>query len=178
MIIKSKKIKDVVFLKNISFKDNRGYFKELLKEKDFKKKFPFLVMSFSKKNVIRGLHLQTKNSQGKFVSVIKGEILDVVVDLRKNSKTFGMHISTIISEKNSKSIFIPPGFAHGFCTLSNENYVVYSCTKYREKKYEIGIKYNDKDLNIRWPIKSAIISKKDKNNLSFKEFKKKIKINR
>ena len=84
MIIKSKKIKDVVFLKNISFKDNRGYFKELLKEKDFKKKFPFLVMSFSKKNVIRGLHLQTKNSQGKFVSVIKGKILDVVVDLRKN----------------------------------------------------------------------------------------------
>ena len=178
MIIKSKKIKDVVFLKNISFKDNRGYFKELLKEKDFKKKFPFLVMSFSKKNVIRGLHLQTKNSQGKFISVIKGKIFDVVVDLRKNSKTFGIHTSTLISEKNSKSIFIPPGFAHGFCTLSNENYVVYSCTKYREKKYEIGIKYNDKDLNIKWPIMNPIISKKDKNNLSFKEFKKKIKINR
>ena len=88
MIIKSKKIKDVVFCKNTSFKDNRGYFKELLKEKDFKKKFPFLVMSFSKKNVIRGLHLQTKNSQGKFISVIKGKIFDVVVDLRKNSKTF------------------------------------------------------------------------------------------
>ena len=75
MIIKSKKIKDVVFFKNTSFKDNRGYFKELLKEKDFKKKFPFLVMSFSKKNVIRGLHLQTKNSQGKFISVIKGKYL-------------------------------------------------------------------------------------------------------
>mgnify|MGYP001323758879 CR=1 FL=1 len=178
MITKSKKIKDVIFFRNTSFKDNRGYFKELLKEKDFKKKFPFLVMSFSKKNVIRGLHLQTKNSQGKFVSVIKGEIFDVVVDLRKNSKTFGMHISTIISEKNSKSIFIPPGFAHGFCTLSDENYVVYSCTKYREKKYEVGIKYNDKDLKIIWPIKKPIISKKDKNNLSFKEFKKRIKIDR
>ena len=178
MITKSKKIKDVIFFRNTSFKDSRGYFKELLKEKDFKKKFPFLVMSFSKKNVIRGLHLQTKNSQGKFVSVIKGRIFDVVVDLRKNSKTFGMHISTIISEKNSKSIFIPPGFAHGFCTLSNENYVVYSCTKYREKKYEIGIKYDDKDLKIIWPIKKPIISKKDKNNLSFKEFKKRIKIDR
>ena len=174
MIIKSKKIKDVIFFKNTSFKDNRGYFKELLKEKDFKKKFPFLVMSFSKKNVIRGLHLQTKNSQGKFVSVIKGKIFDVVVDLRKNSKHLAC-ISTIISEKNSKSIFIPPGFAHGFCALSNENYIVYSCTKYREKKYEIGIKYNDKDLNIRWPIKKPIISKKDKNNLSFKLFKKNIK---
>ena len=130
-------------------------------------------IAYSKKNVIRGLHLQTKNSQGKFISVIKGKIFDVVVDLRKNSKTFGMHISTIISEKNSKSIFIPPGFAHGFCSLANENYVVYSCTKYREKKYEIGIKYNDKDLNIRWPIKNVIISKKDKNNLSFEEFRKK-----
>ncbi len=178
MISKSKKIKDVIFFRNTSFKDSRGYFKELLKEKNFKKKFPFLVMSFSKKNVIRGLHLQTKNSQGKFVSVIKGRIFDVVVDLRKNSKTFGMHISTIISEKNSKSIFIPPGFAHGFCTLSDENYVVYSCTKYREKKYEVGIKYNDKDLKIIWPIKKPIISKKDKNNLSFKEFKKRIKIDR
>ena len=176
MIIKSKKIKNLVFLNNTSFKDKRGYFKELLREKDLKKKFPFLVMSFSRKNVIRGLHLQTKNSQGKFISVIKGKIFDVVVDLRKNSKTFGMHISTILSEKNSKSIFIPPGFAHGFCTLSNENYVVYSCTKYREKKYEVGIKYNDKDLNIRWPINKPTISKKDKHNLSFKEFKKKIKI--
>ena len=172
------KIKDLLIIKKKTFKDNRGYFKELLKEKDFKKKFPFLVMSFSKKNVIRGLHLQTKNSQGKFVSVIKGKILDVVVDLRKNSKTFGMHISTIISEKNSKSIFIPPGFAHGFCALSNENYIVYSCTKYREKKYETGIRYNDEDLNIKWPTKKPIISKKDKSNLSFKEFKKRIKINR
>ncbi len=178
MIIKSKKIRDLIFINNKSFKDKRGYFKELIKEKDLKKKFPFSVVSFSKKNVIRGLHLQTKNSQGKFISVIKGKIFDVVVDLRKNSKTFGMHTSTLISEKNSKSIFIPPGFAHGFCTLSNENYVVYSCTKYREKKYEIGIKYNDKDLNIKWPIEKPIISKKDKNNLSFKEFKKRIKINR
>ena len=171
MIIKSKKIKDVVFLKNISFKDNRGYFKELLKEKDFKKKFPFLVMSFSKKNVIRGLHLQTKNSQGKFVSVIKGKILDVVVDLRKNSKTFGMHISTIISEKNSKSIFIPPGFAHGFCTLSNENYVVYSCTKYRDKNNEVAINVNDKNFNIKWPSKKKIISKKDQRGITFHKYK-------
>ena len=175
MIIKSKKIRDLIFVKNKSFKDKRGYFKELIKEKDLKKKFPFSVVSFSKKNVIRGLHLQTKKSQGKFISVVKGKIFDVAVDLRKNSKTFGLYVSTIISEKNSKSIFIPPGFAHGFCTLSNENYVVYSCTRYREKKYEVGIKYNDKDLNIKWPVKKPIISKKDMYNLSFNEFKKKIK---
>ena len=171
-MIKKSKIKDLVIISNILYKDKRGYFKELLKEKKLKKRFPFLVMSFSKKNVIRGLHLQKKNSQGKFVSVIKGKIFDVVVDLRKNSKTYGKYFSTILSEKNSKSIFIPPGFAHGFCALSKENYVVYSCTKYRDEKSEIGIKFNDKDLKIIWPIKRPIISDKDKNNISLKEFKK------
>ena len=171
-MIKKSKIKDLVIISNILYKDKRGYFKELLKEKKLKKRFPFLVMSFSKKNVIRGLHLQKKNSQGKFVSVIKGKIFDVVVDLRKNSKTYGKYFSTILSEKNSKSIFIPPGFAHGFCALSKENYVVYSCTKYRDEKSEIGIKFNDKDLKINWPTKKPIISDKDKNNLSLKEFKK------
>ncbi len=171
-MIKKSKFKDLVIISNTSFKDKRGYFKELLKEKKLKKRFPFLVMSFSKKNVIRGLHLQKKNSQGKFISVIKGKIFDVVVDLRKNSKTYGKYLSTILSEKNSKSIFIPPGFAHGFCALSKENYVVYSCTKYRDEKSEIGIKFNDQDLKINWPIKKPIISNKDKNNISLREFKK------
>ena len=171
-MIKKSKFKDLIIINNTTFKDKRGYFKELLKEKKLKKRFPFLVMSFSKKNVIRGLHLQKKNSQGKFISVIKGKIFDVVVDLRKNSKTYGKYLSTILSEKNSKSIFIPPGFAHGFCSLSKENYVVYSCTKYRDEKSEIGIKFNDKDLRINWPTKKPIISDKDKNNLSLKEFKK------
>ena len=132
-------------------------------------------MSFSKKNVIRGMHLQTKNSQGKFVSVIKGKIFDVIIDLRKNSKTFGKKITSILSEKNSKSIYVPPGFAHGFCGLSKENYVIYSCTKYREEKYEVGISYNDKDLKINWPVKKPIISIKDRNNLKFSDFIKKIK---
>lgn len=174
-MIKKTKFKDLILINNKSFKDKRGYFKELLLEKNLKKKFPFLVMSFSKKNVIRGLHLQTRNSQGKFISVIKGKIFDVVIDLRKKSKTYGKSMSVVLSEKNSKSIFIPPGFAHGFCALSKENYIVYSCTKYRSKRYEIGIKYNDKDLKINWPIKNPIISNKDRKNLSFKEFKDKIK---
>ena len=169
---KKSEFKDLVIINNTSFKDKRGYFKELLREKKLKKRFPFLVMSFSKKNVIRGLHLQKRNSQGKFISVIKGKIFDVVVDLRKNSKTYGKHLYTILSEQNSKSIFVPPGFAHGFCALSKENYIVYSCTKYRDEKSEIGIKFNDKDLKIKWPIKKPIISAKDKNNLSLKEFKK------
>ena len=166
------KFKDLIIIKNNIFNDKRGYFKELLLEKKLKKKFLFLVMSYSKKNILRGLHLQKKNSQGKFISVIKGKIFDVVVDLRKNSKTYGKYLSTILSEKNSKSIFIPPGFAHGFCALSKENYVVYSCTKYRDEKSEIGIKFNDQDLKINWPIKKPIISTKDKNNISLREFKK------
>ena len=174
-MIKKTKFKDLILVNNKSYKDSRGYFKELLLEKNLKKKFPFLVMSFSKKNVIRGLHIQTRNSQGKFVSVIKGKIFDVVIDLRKNSKTFGKSMSVILSENNSKSIYIPPGFAHGFCALSKENYIVYNCTKYRDKRYEIGIKYNDKDLEINWPIKNPIISNKDRNNFSFKEFKEKTK---
>ena len=174
-MIKKTKFKDLILVNNKSFKDSRGYFKELLLEKNLKKKFPFLVMSFSKKNVIRGLHLQTRNSQGKFVSVVKGKIFDVVIDLRKKSKTFGKSMSMILSENNSKSIFIPPGFAHGFCALSKENYIVYSCTKYRDKRYETGIKYNDKDLKINWPIKNPIISNKDRNNFSFKEYKDKTK---
>ena len=164
------KLKDVFVIKNKLFKDRRGYFKEILRENKIKKKFPFLVMSYSKKNVIRGLHIQNKKSQGKFVSVIKGKIYDLVLDLRKNSKTYGKYFSTILSENNSKSLYVPPGFAHGFCTLERENYIIYSCTNYRHKKSEIGIKYNDKELNIKWPTKKAIVSNRDKKNISFVEF--------
>ena len=131
-------------------------------------------MSFSKKNIIRGLHLQIKNPQGKFLTVIKGKIFDVVVDLRKKSKTYGKHFSKILSAKNSLSIYIPPGFAHGFCALDKENFVVYSCTQYRNARSEIGIRYNDRDLNIKWPIKKPILSTKDKKNYSLKEFYNKI----
>ncbi|MBT6448842.1 MAG: dTDP-4-dehydrorhamnose 3,5-epimerase [Flavobacteriaceae bacterium] len=162
--------KDLIIIKNDTYKDKRGYFKELLKESLVKRKFPFQVMSFSKKNVIRGLHMQQKKTQGKFISVIKGKIYDVVVDLRKKSKTFGKKYSIILSDQNSKSLYIPEGFAHGFCALEKENYVVYNCTNYRNKNSEIGIKYNDKKLKIRWPTKSPILSKKDCKNLSLKEY--------
>ena len=170
MKITKTKFKDLLIINNKIFKDSRGYFKEILKENTIKKKFFFQVMSYSKKNVIRGLHLQKKNSQGKFVSVIKGEIYDVAVDLRKNSKSFGKIFSIILSENNNKSIYIPPGFAHGFCGLKKDNYVIYSCTNYRNKISEVGIKYNDTDLNIKWPIKNPILSKKDKKNMTLKKY--------
>lgn len=171
MIIQKTDIKDLILIKNKKYNDKRGYFKELLRENKINKKFPFIVMSYSKKNVIRGLHLQQKNSQGKFVSVIKGSIYDVVIDMRKKSKTFGKKFSTILSEQNSKSLYVPEGFAHGFCALDKENYIVYSCTKYQNKESEVGIKFDDKTLKINWPIKKPIISKKDMKNISFDQFK-------
>ena len=172
MIVKTK-FKNLFIINGKKFKDKRGHFRELLKENKVGKKFPFIVASFSKKNVIRGLHIQLKNSQGKYVSVLKGRIFDVVVDLRKKSKTFGKFFSCILSEKNAKSIYIPPGFAHGFCGLDKENYIIYSCTQYRDASSERAIKYNDKKLNIKWPVKKPIVSKKDQSALTFVEFKKK-----
>jgi len=171
--MKKSKLKGLFIIQNKSFKDKRGYFKELIREKKINKRFPFLVMSFSNKYVVRGLHIQQKKSQGKFVSVIKGKIFDVAVDLRKNSKTFGQFYKCILSDKNSKSIFIPPGFAHGFQALEKENYIVYSCTQYRHSKSEKVIKFNDKDLNIKWPLKKKIISEKDNNGISVNEFSRK-----
>jgi dTDP-4-dehydrorhamnose 3,5-epimerase len=110
------------------------------------------------------------------LTVLKGSILDVAVDLRKNSRTFGKYFSITLSADNYCSIYIPEGFAHGFCTLKNENIIYYSCTNYQHKKSELGIVWNDKDLNINWPIKNPILSDKDKNNLSLKEYCRKFNI--
>ena len=169
MIIKQTKFEGLLVFSSKNFHDKRGFFRELVIQKFIKKKLVFTVVSKSKKNVLRGLHMQKKNKQGKYISVIKGKILDVVVDCRKNSKTFGKHYKIILSEKNCKSIFIPPGFIHGFLGLNDENIVIYSCTNYRDKNSEIGVKWDDKDLNINWNIKSPILSKKDNKNLNFKE---------
>ena len=166
------KFKDLFIIQNKKYKDTRGFFMEILKNKDLKNNFPFVVCSYSKKKVIRGLHLQIKNPQGKYITVIKGKILDVALDLRKNSKTFGKVFKIILSDKNCKSLYLPPHFAHGFCALEKENYVIYSTTKYRHSKSEIGILYNDKNLGIKWPVKAPILSKKDKKNINFSDFKK------
>ena len=172
--IKKTKFKGLLLIEGNSHKDNRGYLREILIEKQIKQKFKFQIVSKSRDNVLRGLHFQYKKPQAKFISVIKGKIFDVAVDLRKNSKTFGKKFSIILSDKNAKSIFIPAGFAHGFCSLEKENFVIYSCTNYRDKLSEIGIKYNDKILDIKWPIKNPIISIKDKKNISYSEFIKSI----
>ena len=164
--------KDLIIFKKDSFKDKRGFFRELFLKKDLNKEFIFDVMSLSKKNVIRGLHLQTKRPQGKLITVLRGKIFDVALDCRPKSKTYGRCFSITLTEKENTSAYIPEGFAHGFCSLSSETILHYKCTNYRDKGSETGILWNDKDLNIHWPIKNPIISKKDKNNLKFSEFKK------
>ena len=169
MKILKTKFKDLLIIESQKYLDKRGEFREILVEKNIKIKFPFNVISKSKKNVIRGLHYQVKKPQGKFISVIKGEILDVALDLRKKSKTFGKHYKILLSEKNCKSIYIPEGFAHGISCLGNENIVIYSCTNYRNASGEKGILWNDETLDIDWKIKKPIISKKDKNNPKFKD---------
>lgn len=168
-IIKTK-IKGLVLLSTNIYKDRRGFFKEVEKEKILKKKFVFDCFSYSKKNTLRGLHLQTKNSQAKIVTVVQGKILDVVVDLRKKSKTYGNYFSIRISQDSNFSIYIPENFAHGFLCLSKECAVYYKCTKYRDKNSETTIKWNDKKLNIKWPIKRPILSEKDKQGIKFDDF--------
>ena len=170
-IIKTK-FKYLLIYDKKTFRDKRGYFRELYIEKHFKTKFPFDVMSFSKKNVLRGLHLQLKNSQAKLITVLHGKIFDVCVDCRKNSKTFGKYFKIYLSEKENRSLLIPAGFAHGFYSLTEKVVLHYKCSKYRDSKSEIGILWNDKDLKIKWPSKKIIISNKDKKNISFKELKK------
>ena len=160
-MIKKTKFKDLVIHINKPYRDKRGYLKELLSENKIKKKFVVSILSFSKKNVLRGLHFQTKNPQGKYVTVIKGKIFDVAVDLRKNSKTFGKHFSCILSEFNYKSIYIPPGFAHGYYVISEKSIFHYKCTNYYDPNDEYGIAWDDPLLNIDWPEGEKNISKKD-----------------
>jgi dTDP-4-dehydrorhamnose 3,5-epimerase len=160
-IIKTK-FKGLLVFEGIQHNDKRGYLRELLTEKLVGKKFKFQIISKSKENVLRGLHFQLKRPQGKHIAVVKGKIFDVAVDLRKKSPTFGKAFSAILSEKNNKSLYIPAGFAHGFLTLGKENIVCYSCTEYRSINNEIGLVYNDSTLNIKWPRKKIIITKKDR----------------
>ena len=129
MRIKKTKFKGLVVLNGIKHNDKRGYLRELVLEKLIKKKFKFQITSVSKKNVLRGLHYQDKKPQGKLVCVIKGSILDVAVDIRNNSKTYGKHQTFFLSEENCMQIWIPKNFAHGFLTLSPNTIVNYKCTE-------------------------------------------------
>ena len=169
MKIKNVKISGLKIIQTKIFFDKRGFFKEIYKNNLIKKNFKFDVISLSKKNVIRGLHIQTKKPQAKVITVVSGKIMDVAVDLRKNSKTFGKYYSLIISDKSDYSFYVPEGFAHGFLCLSDKCIVHYKCSEYRHKESETTLNWNDQEVKIKWPIKKPILSKKDKigKNLEF-----------
>jgi len=166
------KIPGPLIIKTNIFNDKRGFLKETFRNNFFRNiKFPFDIMSFSKKRVLRGLHIQINKSQAKIITVTHGKIFDVAVDLRKNSKTFGKYISLIISQNSNFSFFIPKGFAHGFLCLSEECTVNYKCSAYRHLESEKTLSWNDKKINIKWPISNPILSNKDKNGLNLLDFK-------
>ena len=169
MKIKNVNITGLKIIKTKMFFDKRGFFKEIFQNKLIKKNFKFDVMSLSKKNVIRGLHIQTKKPQAKVITVVYGKIMDVAVDLRKNSKTFGKYYSLIITDKSEYSFYVPEGFAHGFLCLSDKCVVHYKCSEYRHKESETTLHWRDQKVKIKWPIKKPILSKKDKigKNLDF-----------
>ena len=175
MKILNTKFKGLYIVKQKDNSEKRGSLRETFNEKIIKKKFVFEYCTLSKKNVLRGFHFQTKSKQSKFINVVKGKILDVVVDLRKNSKTFGKVFKIILSKKNALGLYIPAGFAHAYYSYEKENIIYYKLDNYYAPQYESGIIYNDKNLKVRWPSKKMIISKKDKILPTFTFFKKKIK---
>ena len=169
-------IKDMYIVEPTIFGDERGYFMETYHEKEFKEAgidvtFVQDNQSKSKKGVLRGLHFQYTNPQGKLVRVIKGEVFDVAVDLRKDSSTYGKWEGVILSEENKKQFYVPEGFAHGFLVLSDEAEFTYKCTNFYDSDDEGGILWNDPDIGIKWPIdvNEVILSEKDEQLKILKE---------
>jgi dTDP-4-dehydrorhamnose 3,5-epimerase len=164
------------------FGDDRGFFMETWNKKDFLEigldlEFVQDNHSKSKKGVLRGLHFQRKNSQGKLVRCIKGKVYDVAVDLRSNSKTFGKYYGIELTEENKLMFYIPEGFAHGYLALTEEVEFLYKATNYYSPEYESGIIWNDEDINVEWPLKKygikeedLILSEKDKKLQTFRQY--------
>lgn len=176
--IKQYKIDGIFSFENRVFSDDRGEFFEAFNQNEFEKiygdKISFVQdnISQSKKGVLRGLHFQKPPfAQAKLVRVIKGSVLDVAVDLRVDSPTFGQHQKIILSDKNYLNFFIPKGFAHGFVTLEEDTIFAYKCDNFYNKESEESLIWNDKDLGINWEINHPLLSSKDEVAGNFSEFK-------
>ena len=168
-------IEGVYIIESQVFGDNRGYFLETYNKKDFDNaglKYDFVQdnQSKSRKGVLRGLHFQKTHPQAKLVRVLEGEVFDVAVDLRKDSKTYGKWVGVILSAENKKQFMIPRGFAHGFVVLSDEATFAYKCDDFYHPEDEGGIMWNDPEVNVKWPYEGEVIlSEKDKKHPSLKE---------
>ena len=175
-------IPDVLLIEPVIHNDERGYFVETFKQKLLDEALGYQVnfiqdneSKSTTKGVLRGLHYQLPPfTQNKLVRVIKGEVLDVAVDIRRNSPTFGKHVSVVLSEKNKKQLFVPRGFAHGFIVLSEGAIFAYKVDAYYSSEHEEGIAYNDKDVDIDWRFleKDIILSKADQNYSNLSDNKK------
>lgn len=176
MTVQKTNLEGVLIIQPEVFKDDRGYFFESFNAVKYEKlslpsQFVQDNESQSQKNVLRGLHFQAPPfAQGKLIRVIQGEILDVAVDIRKDSKAFGKWTSCVLSSKNKTTFWIPEGFAHGFVTLTEDTIVMYKCTSLYNKESEGSIRWNDPDLNIDWNTKNPILSPKDSVAPFFKDF--------
>lgn len=176
MEIKRGEIEGLVEIQPKVFGDERGFFLESFnhnKYRDFVGDYNFVQdnQSMSAKGVLRGLHFQAPPfDQGKLVQVVKGSVLDVALDIRKNSPTYGKHYKVILTEKDKNQFWVPPGFAHGFCSLEDNTIFSYKCTNYYAPSHEMSILWNDPTLNIDWQIDNPIISEKDKNGTLFTNF--------
>lgn len=171
------KIKDLYIIEPKVFGDQRGYFMESYNAEHFRE--VGLTMTFvqdneskSSKGVLRGLHFQTRYTQGKLVRVTKGEVFDVAVDLRKGSPTYGQWEGVILSEENKRQFYVPEGFAHGFLVLSDEAVFNYKCTDFYHPEYDSGLLWNDEEVNIQWPldrVDNLLLSEKDKKQKKLKD---------
>ncbi len=170
-------IEDLYIIEPKVFGDNRGYFMETYNYNDFKAAGLDMVFvqdnqSRSKKGVLRGLHFQKKNPQGKLVRVIEGEVYDVAVDIRPGSKTYGKWHGVLLSKENKRQFYVPEGFAHGFLVLSDVAEFVYKCTRFYDPTDEGALYYADPDIGIDWPIPEGmevLLSEKDKKNGAFQD---------
>jgi dTDP-4-dehydrorhamnose 3,5-epimerase len=170
MLVEPTEIPDVLLVTPKVFKDSRGYFLESFNNKHLPFNFVQDNQSYSEKNTIRGLHYQVVKPQGKLVRAIKGRILDVAVDIRKDSPTFKQYVAVELSSENFKQLYVPEGFAHGFSVLSDEAEVLYKTTDYWYKEHERSINFNDPELNIDWKLEGLpILADKDRDAVFLKD---------
>lgn len=172
-------ISDVKIIEPAVFGDERGFFMETWNQKKFEQEVTGKPTTFvqdnhskSKKGILRGLHYQTENTQGKLVRVVSGEVFDVAVDIRKDSATFGQWVGVYLSAENKRQLWVPEGFAHGFYVTSDEAEFVYKCTDFYNPSAEVSIAWDDKDTGIEWPVDIApLLSAKDKLGIKFSTLK-------
>lgn len=177
-VIKTK-IKDLLIIEPKVFGDDRGFFYETFQKERYRAvgidvDFVQDNRSRSTKGVLRGLHFQKTKPQGKLVTVTDGEVFDVAVDLRRDSETFGQHEAIILTGSNKRQFYVPPGFAHGFCVLSDTADFQYKCTDYYDLSDECGLLWNDPVLQIQWPLSNPLLSDKDMNQPMFSQIKDQI----